>query len=101
MRYCGNCSYPLPDGSDSCPRCGAAGERRIAGSKRALMILLSVFIAPAGIVAGSVYMAKDLAEYRAFGRMMLIISLVSITLTIICCCSSYGTMLNFIDAGSF
>ena len=94
MRYCMNCSRPLAEGSDKCLRCEAANEKIISGTTRALLIILSIFISPAGIVAGISYMAKDSREHRAFGKTMLIVSLVSITLLIICCCSSYVLIIN-------
>ena len=97
MAYCKKCSRVLPEGSEICQYCGHENNKTndiIPSSSRVLFMLLSVFVAPAGIIVGCVYMAKDLKEYREFGRTMLIVSLISIVLFIICCCGFYMFFVN-------
>jgi len=98
MRYCENCSRPLPEGSDVCPRCVGGGENRISGTSRVLLTLLSIFFSPAGIVAGVVYMTKDSKEHRVFGKRMLVVSLVALTFFLICCCVLYAFAFNYLAA---
>ena len=77
-------------------------ENTITGGTRVLFILLSIFIAPVGIIIGALYMAKDQVEYRALGKTMLILALVSAILAIICCCGIYIVSLNlFLNPVSF
>jgi len=73
---------------------GGEKEPEIPASSRALWILLSVFIAPAGIVAGIYHMSRDSVEKRALGRTMLVVSLVSAVLSVVCCCGLYMLIVN-------
>ena len=94
MRYCENCSRPLADGAETCERCAGSGLKPVTGTARVLYALLAVFVPPAGIIAGAVFMARDSIEQRAFGKRTLLISLVFITLFIICCCWAYMLFVN-------
>jgi len=75
-------------------RTGGINDPEIPASTRTLWILLSVFIAPAGIVAGIYHMSRDSNNKRALGRTMLIISLVSAVLSVVCCCGFYMLIVN-------
>ena len=66
----------------------------IPGGKSVLLTLLSVFFAPVGIIIGAVYMSRDAISYRALGKRMLIVSLVSIVMSIVCCCAGYMFFIN-------
>ena len=58
-------------------------------------VLLSVLIAPAGIVAGLYHMGNDSSERRAVGRAMLVISLVSAVVAVACFCWLYMALINY------
>jgi len=73
---------------------GGKEEPEIPASSRALWLLLSVFIAPAGIVAGIYHMSKDSKDKRALGRTMLVVSLVSAVVSVVCCCGIYMLIVN-------
>ena len=73
---------------------GDNDDPEIPASARTLWILLSVFIAPAGIIAGIYNMSRDSKNKRALGRTMLIVSLVSAVLSVVCCCGFYMIIVN-------
>jgi len=58
-------------------------------------ILLSVLIAPAGIVAGLYHMGNDSSERRAVGKAMLVISLASAVVAVACFCWLYMALINY------
>ena len=66
----------------------------IPDSQRTMFLLLSIFIAPAGLAIGAYNMSKDTREHRELGRTMLIISLVSVVASVICCCGFYMLLMN-------
>jgi len=84
----------VPPVIDAVPAKTPEAGGNITQGMRLLLILVSIFIAPAGIIAGAVYMAKDAKEYRVLGKTMLITAIISIVFFIICCCGSYVYFMN-------
>ena len=67
----------------------------VVSKLRVSHVLLSVLIAPAGIVAGLYHMGNDSSERRAVGKAMLVISLASAVVAVACFCWLYMALINY------
>ena len=81
----------IDNGASSNPRRDNTAAVRL----RISHVLLSVLIAPAGIVAGLYHMGNDSSERRAVGKAMLVISLVSAVVAVACFCWLYMALINY------
>lgn len=55
-----------------------------------LIVMVGGFGAIAGVIAGIVLMKSPAEDYRRFGRLMLIVSIVVLALSLLCCVFSTG-----------
>jgi len=56
--------------------------------QKVAFILLSIFVAPVGLVFAIIYVGKPDPKLKSFGRTLLIISIVAMVLFFLCCCGT-------------
>ncbi len=64
----------------------------------ALIILVGGVGAVAGLVGGIVLMKSPIADYQKFGKLMMIVSIVMLALSVVCCLL-YGMLYGVVSVG--
>lgn len=79
---------PPPAGPPPSPPSG--GSSVPEGGMKILLYFVSFFVPLAGIIIGIIFFTKDTQEEKKFGKMCIILAVVSIVVMCLCICAFYG-----------
>lgn len=69
----------------------AGGSNVPEGGLKILLYILSFLVPLAGIIIGIIFYTKDTQEEKQFGKICIILAVVSIVLLCLCLCIFYGS----------
>lgn len=74
-------------------------DAEVPMSTKVILTILSVLIAPAGIIVGIINMNNKSKAYRSFGQVMLIVGITQMAVVLLCCCA--GSIFSSSVSGIF
>jgi len=78
----------------------AGGNNAPEGGLKILLYIVSFLVPLAGIIVGIIFYTKDSPEEKQFGKMCIILAVISIVLLCLCFCIFYGGLFGLSLLGS-
>jgi hypothetical protein len=78
----------------------AGGSTAPEGGLKILLYIVSFLIPLAGIIIGIIFFTKNTPEEKKFGKMCIILAVVSIVVMCLCVCAFYGITIGLSILGS-
>lgn len=100
-RNCVSCGRAISWDANVCPYCGHdfrvtadyAPREQLSDGFKILLYILSFLIPLVGFIVGAIYYTKPEQELKQFGKMCLILGLVSVLISVGCYCVMFAAVL--------
>ncbi len=99
-RNCVSCGRAISWDANVCPYCGHdfratvgyAPREQMSEGVKILLYIVSFLIPIVGFIVGIIYYTKPEPELKQFGKMCLILGLISVLLSLLCYCFAFAAM---------